>query len=105
MLCLTRGGFVREPVRTRRHDQVLRALLVDPAELRELIDREVRASQRRRRTVVDALGRGAVTSWDYAPPYDAARRYIRNHTALGELEAGARYPSVAPRPTEASPEP
>src|SRR5262249_48383783 len=40
------------------------------------IDREVRESQRRRRTVVDALGRGRTTSWDYTPPYDASHRYI-----------------------------
>jgi choline-sulfatase len=71
----------------------------------ERIDRDVRESQRRRRTVVDALGRGVVTSWDYAPPYDASRRYIRNHTDLGALEASARYPAVARRPAEEKPEP
>jgi choline-sulfatase len=70
----------------------------------ERIDREVRESQRRRRTVVDALTRGAVTSWDYAPAYDASRRYIRNHTDLGDLEASARFPSVHPR-TQPRPEP
>ena len=70
----------------------------------ERVDREVRESQRRRRTVVDALGRGTVTSWDYAPSYDASRRYIRNHRDLGDLEAGARYPSVRPRP-DPTPEP
>jgi choline-sulfatase len=60
----------------------------------ERIDREVRESQRRRRIVGDALGRGRETSWDYAPSYDAARRYIRNHMDLGDLEAMARYPSL-----------
>jgi len=70
----------------------------------ERIDGEVRESQRRRRTVVDALVRGRTTAWDYAPPYDASRRYIRNHLDLAELEAQARYP--APRPTpELEPEP
>jgi choline-sulfatase len=64
----------------------------------ERVDTEVRESQRRRRTVVDALGRGRRTSWDYAPAYDAARRYIRNHQDLGDLEAGARYPWVRERP-------
>jgi choline-sulfatase len=68
------------------------------------IDREVRDSQRRRRLVGDALVRGRETSWDYEPAYDAARRYIRNHMDLGELEATARYPSVRPEP-EARPEP
>ena len=45
-----------------------------------------------------ALGRGRQTPWDYAPPYDASRRYIRNHMDLGDLEAGARYPSVREQP-------
>lgn len=69
------------------------------------IDREVRESQRRRRTVVDALTRGVVTSWDYAPSYDAGRRYIRNHRDLGDLEASARYPSVRHQPGAHSSEP
>ncbi|HEX4686412.1 MAG TPA: choline-sulfatase [Nocardioides sp.] len=70
----------------------------------ERIDGEVRESQRRRRTVVDALVRGRTTAWDYVPPYDASRLYIRNHLDLAELEAQARYP--APRPTpELEPEP
>jgi choline-sulfatase len=60
------------------------------------IDREVRESQRRRRVVGQALGRGRSTSWDFAPEYDASRRYIRNHEALGDLESMARYPSVRP---------
>jgi choline-sulfatase len=68
------------------------------------IDREVHESQRRRRTVVGALERGVVSAWDYAPAYDAARRYIRNHRDLGDLEASARYPSVRPR-VDPRPEP
>ena len=70
----------------------------------ERIDGEVRESQRRRRTVVEALRIGREVSWDYAPVYDASRRYIRNHRDLGDLEAGARYPAVRPR-TEPKPEP
>jgi choline-sulfatase len=71
----------------------LRAAVADRWDL-EQVDREVRESQRRRRIVGEALTRGRVPAWDYAPPYDAARRYIRNHTDLGALEAMARYPSV-----------
>jgi choline-sulfatase len=67
------------------------------------IDSEVRESQRRRRTVVDALARGARAHWDYAPSYDASRRYIRNHMDLGDLEAGARYPSVREQPERPEP--
>ena len=63
------------------------------------IDREVRDEPATRRIAVGAaLGRGRQTPWDYAPPYDASRRYIRNHMDLGALEAGARYPSVREQP-------
>ena len=60
----------------------------------ERIDAEVRESQRRRRIVGEAHARGRQPEWDYAPPYDAAHRYIRNHADLGDLEATARYPAV-----------
>ena len=68
------------------------------------IDAEVRESQRRRRIVGEAHSLGTPPAWDYAPAYDAARRYIRNHADLGDLEAMARYPAVRHR-TEARPEP
>jgi choline-sulfatase len=70
----------------------------------EQIDRDVRESQRRRRVVGRAHTIGRPPAWDYAPAYDAARRYIRNHAALGDLEAMARYPVVR-RDQEAQPEP
>jgi choline-sulfatase len=56
------------------------------------LDREVRRSQRRRITVSAALATGSQTSWDYAPPYDASRQYIRRHMDLADLERMARYP-------------
>ncbi len=59
------------------------------------IDREVRASQHRRAAVVEALGTGIEAAWDFTPPYDASRRYIRNHMDLGELEKMARYPPTS----------
>jgi choline-sulfatase len=59
------------------------------------LDEEVRLSQQRRLIVAGALGDGSEGAWDYAPPYDAARRYIRNHMDLGELETRARFPRVA----------
>jgi choline-sulfatase len=61
------------------------------------LDRAVRESQQRRRAVVPALETGASSPWDYAPPYDASRRYIRNHTDLGALELMARYPPLPRR--------
>jgi choline-sulfatase len=60
----------------------------------ERLDRDVRQSQRRRRTVTSALEQGQPVDWDFAPPYDAARAYIRNHLDLGQLEERARYPRV-----------
>jgi choline-sulfatase len=47
---------------------------------------------RRRLAVAEALGTGAQAPWDFSPPYDAARRYIRNHMDLGDLEQMARFP-------------
>jgi choline-sulfatase len=58
------------------------------------VDREVRLSQQRRFAVARALGTGVQAPWDFSPPYDAAQRYIRNHTDLGELEGMARFPPV-----------
>ncbi len=60
----------------------------------ETLDREVRQSQQRRLTVSRALGTGVQTPWDFAPTYDASRRYIRNHMDLADLEEMARFPPV-----------
>src|ERR1022692_4066072 len=60
----------------------------------EALDRDVRLSQRRRRAVSLALGTGVQTSWDFAPAYGAAPRYIRNHRDLVDLEQLARFPPV-----------
>ena len=61
------------------------------------LDREVRQSQRRRIAVSEALGTGVQVPWDFTPTYDAARRYIRNHMDLADLEEMARYPPVKRR--------
>lgn len=60
----------------------------------ETLDREVRHSQQRRCAVSKALGSGVQVPWDFTPTYDAARRYIRNHMDLAELEELARFPPV-----------
>ncbi|MGO4337727.1 choline-sulfatase [Labrys sp. KB_33_2] len=60
------------------------------------IDADVRASQRRRRVVDDALNSGKATSWDFQPFRDASRQYMRNTIDLDDLEAMARYPRVRP---------
>jgi choline-sulfatase len=61
------------------------------------LDRAVRESQRRRRIVASALSLGTQAPWDYQPPRDASRQYIRNHMDLDALEARARFPPVSRR--------
>ncbi len=58
------------------------------------LNQAVRASQRRRIFVNDALRTGHCTSWDYQPPYDASRKFIRNSLDLPDLEARARLPGL-----------
>jgi choline-sulfatase len=60
------------------------------------LDRAVRLSQQRRRAVSAALAKPPLAPWDFAPPYDASRKYIRNHLDLGDLERMARFPPVRP---------
>src|SRR5277367_5492868 len=59
------------------------------------LDAEVRASQQRRRLVAAALNKGARRSWDFQPIRDASKAYVRNTTALDDLEALARFPKIA----------
>ncbi|MES2741230.1 MAG: choline-sulfatase [Pseudomonadota bacterium] len=60
---------------------------------------QVVASQVRRRFIGAANALGAHHAWDYEPPRDASRTYIRNHLDLDALEARARFP--APRSSAA----
>jgi choline-sulfatase len=60
------------------------------------IEREVIDSQRRRRIVAAANATGRLQSWDWNPPRDASREYIRSHLDLEKLEAIARFPRVRP---------
>lgn len=58
------------------------------------IERDVIDSQRRRRVVSAANATGRLQSWDWNPPRDASREYIRSHMDLEMLEAVARFPRV-----------
>jgi len=60
----------------------------------DVIDADVRASQRRRRLVAEALATGEPTSWDFQPFRDASKAYVRNTIPLDDLEATARFPRV-----------
>jgi choline-sulfatase len=90
---LERKNLSQEPA----HSDLLADLKTDVAQRWDLskIDREVRDSQQRRIAVMKALGNGVQAPWDFVPPYEASRRYIRNHTDIGALETMARYPPVA----------
>ena len=63
----------------------------------EGITKDVLASQRRRRLVYSALIKGKRTEWDYSPPVDGGKMYVRNGSeqgALGDLEWLTRWPRV-----------
>jgi choline-sulfatase len=59
-----------------------------------LLHAQVLASQTRRRFIGAANTLGAHHAWDYEPPRDASRSFIRNHLDLDALEARARFPQV-----------
>jgi choline-sulfatase len=56
------------------------------------LEAAVRASQRRRLIVNEALRCGRHTPWDFQPSRDASRQYVRNDRDLGDLESMARFP-------------
>lgn len=58
------------------------------------IHKQVVKSQRMRRFCWSALKRGRFEPWDYEPPQEATRKYIRSTIPLDDLERRARYPPV-----------
>ncbi len=60
------------------------------------LKRRVIESQRRRRLVFEAQMAGRRTPWDFQPPPDAARRFVRNDAVLGDTERRARLPLRTP---------
>ena len=55
---------------------------------------DVLASQRRRHLIATAQATGTLAHWDYQPPRDASREYVRAHMDLEQIEAAARFPRV-----------
>ncbi len=53
---------------------------------------DVVADQSRRRLVNGALRTGVVTPWDYTPPIDGTKQYMRNHLDLNDVERNGRFP-------------
>jgi choline-sulfatase len=64
------------------------------------IEQRVLESQRRRLFAQQALLQGRFTAWDYQPPYDAARRYVRGAVdpSTTATKAKQRLPFVAEVP-------
>ena len=58
----------------------------------EAIRTHVIATQKQRRAVHAAMEAGLLTSWDYNPPRDASREYVRNHMDWTEAAAKTRFP-------------
>jgi choline-sulfatase len=62
----------------------------------DALHEDVVASQARRRLVDAALRTGQVASWEFTPPTDGSRQYMRNHLDLNDVERGTRYPPYDP---------
>jgi len=62
----------------------------------DTLDSEVRASQRARHTVFQALRQGAPFPWDFQPSRAAAKQYTRNTDDVAERDRQARFPPYAP---------
>lgn len=66
------------------------------------LGKRVRASQKKRLFVQEAMKQGVFPSWDYTPPFDASRAYVRgavdpNTTAT---KARKRFPFVPTTPSQ-----
>jgi choline-sulfatase len=58
----------------------------------EALGNEVRASQRRRLAILEALSQGEPTSWDYVPPSDSRSRYVRGENFWDPFAAARLRP-------------
>jgi choline-sulfatase len=79
----------------------MRTLVAERWDEQKLASR-VEASQRNRLFVQEAMKEGLFPSWDYTPPFDASRAYVRgaidpNTTAT---KARKRFPFVPTTPPE-----
>lgn len=62
----------------------------------EEIRRDVILSQKRRRAIHTTSNATEAPSWDYNPPRDAAREYVRNHLDWPAAAAKSRFPPIEP---------
>lgn len=76
----------------RRHSEAVASLRAEVADRydTETLRAQVIESQARRSYLAPVM-KGRV-SWDFTPPYDADRKYIRNSMPIYELERRSRFP-------------
>ena len=62
----------------------------------DAITKNVLESQRRRRLVYSGLIKGVITPWDYTPPADGSKQFVRNQGKgiLDDVEFLSRWPRV-----------
>lgn len=58
----------------------------------DALTKEIEASQRRRRFLIDALSTGKHTNWDYVPPPDTGPRYVRRGDLFPDVERNGYLP-------------
>ena len=61
----------------------------------EKIRIDVVATQKRRRSVYQAMQSGQIPSWDYNPPRDASQQYVRNHMDWTQAAVKTRFPPLS----------
>jgi choline-sulfatase len=83
--------------RAAREDALVREFRdeVDRRWSLEALEQEVRASQRSRLTVFEALQLGERHSWDYQPVRPAQSQYTRNTMDVADRDRQSRFPPVA----------
>ena len=64
------------------------------------VDRTARESQARRHMLRDALGHGRRPPWDWQPPSDAAKQYVRSGDSPTLTKIRSRLPYRAPVPPD-----
>jgi len=66
------------------------------------LDQRIRASQRKRIFVQDAMKHGRFPSWDFGPHYDPAKVYVRGGTdpSTTATKQRGRYPYVPVTPPQ-----
>lgn len=86
------------------HQDALNAMFAEMQERwdEDDLDQKIRASQRKRIFVQDAMKHGRFPSWDFGPSYDPAKVYVRggNDPSTTATKQRGRFPYVAVTPPQ-----